>query len=194
MTVFDILPTVLGAAAFLLFILYDINSIKRKNKIIHSFFAIGFALLAAATAMDIYKACTASAFSGVWDTVFIILSFVCLAALVYCLFFALPFKETYTKETDGKKVCSSGVYGMSRHPGILCFFGMYLFLGLAALPEMIIINGMIFSALNFIYAIFQDRVSFPKIFSDYEAYRKEVPFLIPVRRKSVNSTTKEENK
>ena len=39
--------------------------------------------------------------------------------------------------------------------------------------------GMVFSVLNVLYALFQDRVTFPKTFSDYGEYRKRVPFLIP---------------
>jgi hypothetical protein len=56
---------------------------------------------------------------------------------------------------------------------------MYLFLGLAALPSGLIVNGMIFSVLNLAYAWFQDHVTFPKTFCDYETYRKQAPFLIP---------------
>ena len=40
-------------------------------------------------------------------------------------------------------------------------------------------HGMVFSALNLIYALFQDRITFPKIFSDYHIYRTRVPFLLP---------------
>ena len=68
---------------------------------------------------------------------------------------------------------------MGSNPGILCFFGMELLLGLAALPDKMILRGLFFSALNLAYAYFQDRVTFPKTFCDYSAYQKKVPFLIP---------------
>ena len=44
------------------------------------------------------------------------------AALIYTLFFALPFDETYAKQNNGRYVCDRGVYALCRHPGILCFF------------------------------------------------------------------------
>ena len=103
----------------------------------------------------------------------------CLAALVYSLFFALPFQETYRQQEQGRHVYDGGVYALCRHPGILCFFGLYLCLGLAALPGGLLAHGLAFSLLDLAYAGFQDRVTFPKTFCDYEAYRKKAPFLIP---------------
>ena len=91
----------------------------------------------------------------------------------------LPFSDTYTAPEQGRQVWRSGVYALCRHPGILCFFVMYLFWGLAALPTRLLLQGMVWSLLNLAYAWFQDRVTFPKTFSDYPDYRQEVPFLIP---------------
>ena len=58
---------------------------------------------------------------------------------------------------------------------------MYLFMGLAALPAPFLANGMVLSLLNVAYAWFQDRVTFPKSFFNYEEYRERVPFLIPTK-------------
>ena len=54
-------------------------------------------------------------------------------------------------------------------------------LGLAALPSGLLLRGQLFSFLNFAYVCFQDRVTFPKTFCDYEDYQQKVPFLIPTR-------------
>ena len=59
---------------------------------------------------------------------------------------------------------------------------MYLFLGLAALPAPgLLARGMLFSGLNLGYAFFQDRFTFPRTFSDYSAYQRRIPFLIPTK-------------
>ena len=50
---------------------------------------------------------------------------------------------------------------------------------IAALPGPLLGHVMVFSLLNLCYAWFQDRITFPKTFCDYEAYRSYVPFLIP---------------
>lgn len=171
----------LGIAAFGLYLLYDINSYTRKLGFVHSFFLLGTVLLAIATALDVWAAVKAGAFSGWLDIVLLIGAAAFFVALIYSLFFALPFKETYTEQEGSGRVYSGGVYALCRHPGILCFFGMYLLLGLAALPTGMILNCVIFSLLDLGYAWFQDRVTFPKTFCDYTDYQKNVPFLIPTK-------------
>ena len=168
-----------GLLGFVLYFLYDINSITLRSKLLHSSFTIGTAFIAVATGVDLWSAFKSNAFSGFTDLMFLVLSALSFAALIYCLFFALPFQETYAEQTTDRSVCDKGVYALCRHPGILCFFGTFLFLGLAARPASLLAHGMVFSALNLIYALFQDRITFPKIFSDYHIYRTRVPFLLP---------------
>ena len=142
-------------------------------------FALGVTLLAAATVLDLAAALRMGAFSGLKDLILLVAGALCLAALVYCLFFALPFAETY-QDTDGPPaVCDRGVYALCRHPGVLCMLGMYLFWGLGALPATMLRNGLIFSGFNTVYVCFQDRMTFPRTFPDYPDYQKNVPFLIP---------------
>ena len=168
-----------GLLGFVLYFLYDINSITVRSKLLHSSFTIGTAFIAVATGVDLWSAFKSNAFSGFTDFVFLVLSALSFAGLISCLFFALPFQETYAEQATDRSVCDKGVYALCRHPGILCFFGTFLFLGLAARPASLLAHGMVFSALNLIYALFQDRITFPKIFSDYHIYRTRVPFLLP---------------
>lgn len=169
----------LGMLGFLLFFLYDVNSFTWRSRLLHKSFALGVTLLAAATVLDLAAALRMGAFSGLKDLILLVAGALCLAALVYCLFFALPFAETY-QDTDGPPaVCDRGVYALCRHPGVLCMLGMYLFWGLGALPAAMLRNGLIFSGLNTVYVCFQDRMTFPRTFPDYPDYQKNVPFLIP---------------
>ena len=169
----------LGIGGFLLYLLYDVNSFTYRLRLLHGAFALGTLLVGAATALDLLEAWRLGAFSGPGDAALLLAAGACLAALVYSLFFALPFQETYRQQEQGRRVYDGGVYALCRHPGILCFFGLYLCLGLAALPGGLLAHGLVFSLLNLAYAGFQDRVTFPKTFCDYEAYRKKAPFLIP---------------
>ena len=169
----------LGILGFALFLLYDVNSFTWRSRLLHKAFALGAVLLAGATALDLAAALRMGAFSGLKDLILLVAGALCLAALVYCLFFALPFAETY-QDTDGPPaVCDRGVYALCRHPGVLCMLGMYLFWGLGALPATMLRNGLIFSGLNTVYVCFQDRMTFPRTFPDYPDYQKNVPFLIP---------------
>ena len=169
----------LGIGGFLLYLLYDVNSFTYRLRLLHGAFALGTLLVGAATALDLLEAWRLGAFSGPGDAALLLAAGACLAALVYSLFFALPFQETYRQQEQGRHVYDGGVYALCRHPGILCFFGLYLCLGLAALPGGLLAHGLAFSLLDLAYAGFQDRVTFPKTFCDYEAYRQKAPFLIP---------------
>lgn len=188
----------LGIAAFGLYFIYDINSFLWQKKSLHVFFLLGTVLLGIATGLDLWEAWVAGAFSGVADVLLLIAAFSCFAALIYSLFFALPFQKTYTQQSTGNKVYRSGVYALCRHPGILCFWGTYLLMGLAALPSRMLIRCFLFSFLNLVYAWFQDCVTFPKTFCDYSDYKKCVPFLIPtsysisMARKTLVSTHDQE--
>lgn len=194
------LSLLLGIAGFALYILYDINSFTRQSRLLHGAFAVGSLLIAAAAVLDVAAAWKLGAFSGIGDAALAAAAVACFVALIYCLFFALPFQETYAEQDRGRHVCDRGVYALCRHPGILCFFGMFLFLGAAALPGRLLPHGMAFSLLNLAYAYFQDRITFPKTFCDYEAYRKKAPFLIPTRnsirlaRQTWNRSVSEEDK
>ena len=172
----------LGTAAFILYFIYDVNSFCWQREIPKAFFAAGTLLLGASLALDLHTAFAAGAFSCLADAALLAGATAGFAALIYSLFFALPFDETYARQKNGRRVYDKGVYALCRHPGILCFFLMYLLLGFAARPQNgLLIRGMLFSAMNLGYALFQDRITFPKTFADYHDYQQRVPFLIPTK-------------
>ena len=139
------IPLFMGAAGFILYFLYDINSFHWNRRVVRTFFAAGSLLIGLATSLDFYKAWKAGAFQGGIDGVLLLSAAVSFAALIYCLFFALPFEKTYVEQKNGRTVYDGGVYALCRHPGVLCFAAMYLFSGLAALPEDLLLHGSIWS-------------------------------------------------
>lgn len=177
-----LISLLLGIAGFILYFIYDINSITRRNRLLGCSFFAGCILIVCASAIQLYKAIELHAFSSASDIILIILGIISFVCLIYCLFFALPFEETYVDPEKGRGVYDKGVYALCRHPGVLCFFAMYLFIGLAALPSDLLLCGMVFSLLNFLYVIFQDLITFPKTFYDYSEYKKTVPFIIPTNK------------
>ena len=171
----------LGCIGFVLFFLYDINSITRQSRLLGFSFYAGCILLVLATAADLIAAVRAGAIVSLSDYILLAGAVLSFAALIWCLFFAIPFDDTYVDPALGRRVCDTGVYALCRHPGVLCFTALYLTLGIAAYPAALLRNGMIFSALNVLYVILQDRITFPRTFSDYTEYRKRVPFLLPTK-------------
>jgi protein-S-isoprenylcysteine O-methyltransferase Ste14 len=101
--------------------------------------------------------------------------------LIYTLFFALPFQDTYIKEKS-HTVCKNGVYALCRHPGVLWFTLFYAFLGLAVMIPTLFVAGSLFSILNILYVLFQDRWTFMKSFENYEGYKVDTPFLVPNKK------------
>ena len=175
------IPLFMGVAGFILYFLYDINSFHWNRRVVRTFFAAGSLLIGLATSLDFYKAWKAGAFQGGIDGVLLLSAAVSFAALIYCLFFALPFEKTYVEQENGRTVYDGGVYALFRQPGHHCFPLKYVFLGLAALPTNLLIHGIVWSILNLLYAWFQDRVTFPITFCNYKSYQKRIPFLIPTK-------------
>ena len=171
-----------GILGFALMFAYDINSVTGKCRLLHFGFYVGCLLVGGTTLAACMQAWRIGAFTGIADGIFLLIALIWLAALIYCLFFALPFDKTYTAPQNGRPVYSGGAYALCRHPGVICFWGVYLFLGLAAPQTGLPVMGLLFSILNTAYAWFQDRFTFPKTFCNYDIYQRKVPFLIPNRR------------
>ena len=171
----------LGSLAFLLFMIYDVNSITAKYRLPQSGFFLGCILLAVATGGLLAAAWTKAAWDTARVTIFTALAVLFLLLLIYTLFFAIPFKGTYIKPDTEPETCTTGFYGLCRHPGVLWFIGFYFSLWLAFSGALLLLAAILFSLLNLCYIILQDRVIFMRTFADYGDYKKATPFLIPNR-------------
>lgn len=160
-----------GIAAFALFIAFDLNKIRWHRPIYNSLFPMGGLLLALSTTMCM-RACEfhlGAALAGA------VLS---AAALIYALFFALPFESTY-KESGSLGLVNRGIYGMCRHPGFWPFLLLYIFLYLSFPGRAMLSAAIIFPICNLIYIIIQDKYIFPLYIEGYDSYKSAVPFLFP---------------
>ncbi len=164
----------LGCCAFAAFLLFDVAKAKGRRHA-KSWFLLGGLLLASATALLLLPALR----SGIpaWRIPFGILAALMLLVNLYVLFGALPAKKTYG---DGNtKVVTTGVYALCRHPGGWCFLIVYWLLYLFCGGTGMLLGAILFPALNFLYIFVEDRYLFPQYIGGYEAYRREVPFLLP---------------
>ena len=171
----------MAAAGFGLLFLGDINSVSWKNRLLAPAFFCGFALIAAAAAGDLYTALRHTPLAGA-KLLWLALGVLSCAALCYCLFFAVPFGESYLEDQKERRVCRSGVYALCRHSGVWCFGAACLFFGAAAWPAGLIWRGLCYTALDVLYSYFQDRFIFPRVFTDHGDYCRSVPFLIPTKQ------------
>jgi len=172
---------IMGAAAFVLFIMYDINQINGNRLALRLLFPVGSAILIFSS-VRIALISPAVAYPGRgFSAFFWLLAAVFFSLLIYTLFFAVPFDAAYVKGSK-QKLCTTGVYAVCRHPGVLFLAAAYVFSGLAMGKIEFLIAGVIFSACNVIYVVIQDKWIFPKVFEGYEEYQKTVHFLLPLGR------------
>lgn len=101
----------IGAAAFLLMLLGDVNDAVWHKGALRLFFPIGFVLLAAATALRLD-------YSGI-DAAWCAVSGAFLLVLLYVLFGSFSVKDAYVRQDSGRRVYDKGFYALCRHPGVL---------------------------------------------------------------------------
>lgn len=172
---------IIGSMGFFCYFLYDINSVTWKNKFLQRFFLVGTLLVAFATGDAVVHGWKTIVNHPLQAVLFGAVALVLFCLLVYTLFFALPFEETYVEENHERKTYTEGMYALCRHPGVLWFALFYL--ALAGMIGTLRAAGdsclLIFW--NTVYICLQDRVIFPQTFSDYGKYRETTPFLFPDR-------------
>lgn len=170
---------ILGFSGFLLLYIYEINLVLWKKKFLRLFFSLGFISLFSATIL----ATLLNWENANLNTINVIVGMGCLTIffvlLIFTLFFSVPFNDSYVNQIQERTVYRKGMYALSRHPGVLWYIGVYVSLSfLIPTPEVIYLSIMM-SVMNIIYIIIQDVWSFPIIFTDYNEYKKETPFLFP---------------
>lgn len=169
-----------GALAFIAFCFFDINKIKWQSKKLNLLFAAGVLLLLLSTVLCITRDNDSMMKVGLGRLQ--ILYLICLlstgAALLYTLFFALPFQKTYGN-TGSLPLVSRGVYALCRHPGFWLFALFYMFLWLFFGNPWLFAAFLLYTMCNFAYVSIQDRFIFPQYIIGYEDYKASVPFLIP---------------
>ena len=166
--------------AFILYIVYDVNSVLPKNRFLHSFFTLGTLLLAVSTI-----GCFIAQWNGCLMRRRPIFALGLLPAIagfflmIRALFFSIPFYETYLHSRQNPTVYDRGMYALCRHPGVLwlclMYFGLSVSWGTALCTCLSVAAGL----LDIIYVVFQDCWTFPCTFSNYREYQKSTPFLIP---------------
>ena len=168
----------LGLCAFLLFFLSDYNDWRLARPELKACFPLGGVLLAVGTVLEARQGVPLAA--GWLRGLFFALAAVFLALLVYTLFFALPVEASYAHPGGKRPACTTGVYALCRHPGVLWFVGLYGCLWVAAgLP---LWEAAVYSGLNVLLVLFEDRCVFPARLEGYREYQRTTPFLLPDRR------------
>ncbi len=169
---------IFGSLSFVFFYLFDYLNDKGKQSIKIISALTGLIVIICGT-IGIATLEERSLGSTGFIFIYLILALFFLLALVYSLFLELPFNKTYGGEDFHTGLITTGTYSLCRHPGVLWFFFMYLFYGLYLSSEMMLLACFIWTGLDVVYVILQEKYFFVKNFSDYGKYQKSTPMLIP---------------
>lgn len=112
---------ILGSAGFLLYFIYDINSVRKQNRLLQKFFAAGTILVVLSLFMELWFAWGQCSHRIGRMIGFGIGAMCFLALLIYTLFFALPLSKPIVKKTD---------YGLHTQKGCMDCVGIPAFCGL----------------------------------------------------------------
>lgn len=177
------MPETVGVlCCFLVLVLFDINDVLWKKKIGRVLFFAGMGGILIISIRTVVRAVLAMELQLVRFCIFTGMAVVFLILLIYTLFFAIPAEEAYSETTvkqAERKACTSGMYALSRHPGVIWMTLLYASV-LGALPTKE--TALLFlstTICNIGYVVMQDLWTFPQLFCNYMQYKKMTPFLLP---------------
>ncbi len=169
---------VLGIIGFIVIHLFDLVSLKRVPRAKPIVWASGSGLLIYSLVMI----CLApdKLILPVWLTWlgWGLLS-LSLPLLIHSLFVGLPFRKTYLTTGIGDRLITTGVYALTRHPGVIWFTILMLALIPVSGSRLLLIAAPVFIALDILLVTIQDRFIFGRMFDGYESYRRRTPMLLP---------------
>lgn len=167
-----------GATAFILFAVFDYFTLTNRGFLKKVFGLTGLAVFIFSSIMTLLYSDTTN-IPIVLRAISFVLSLFFLWMLVYSLFLELPFQKTYGNKIHNTKLITTGTYALCRHPGVIWFALFYLFLFLFTAKTMILVGGTVWTILDVIHVIFQEKLFFIVMFPDYGNYINTTPMLIP---------------
>lgn len=176
------IPLIIGSVGFLCYFTYDINSITKQNRFLQKGFLIGTFLVAAASVGMLVTGWKNINWESGLVWMCLLFGIMMFGLLIYTLFFALPFESTYVEENKQRLAYTEGVYALCRHPGVLWYGGMYLCMAGMIRTQQSVMQAVVFILWNIAYVILQDRIIFPRTFTNYGDYKRTAPFLFPNKR------------
>ena len=159
-----------GAIGYLLAGLYDV-AILYERPLLRKFLYPGFFITAVPYAVIFFT----------WDSPFpgfvfwIILPLVIVFALL--LIYSVMIETSLFSDTTGK-LYQRGTYRISRHPGFIWYTVINILVSIYYWNYRITVVFFGLTVCNLILITVEDYIFFPKMFPEYEEYRKHTPFFL----------------
>jgi protein-S-isoprenylcysteine O-methyltransferase Ste14 len=166
----------LGILGFLLLFVFDLLSMNYKRKSKYLFMVLGVVSLIVGTILIIRRDTSFILPSSV-RILFGVMTIPFLLLLIYSVVIEVG-KNTY-QYNNTPKLITTGTYALSRHPGVLWLFGLYLSLSFTFAHTGLLVAAFLFTVVNTLYVYIQEKLIFIHIFDDYRMYQSQTPFIIP---------------
>jgi len=182
------------ATGFINLLLFDLAQIWNRNKLKYFFSIIGYlSIFSVILFLIISTKIPSQPLFVLYLKLFI--AFLFFSLLIYSLFIEIGIKDPYTKynKDTGRIATKSGTYGIIRHPGLVWFTFLSLSLILIYKNFLFTILMLIMVIMDLILVLVEDYYIFPRLFVNYQDYKKTVPLFIP-NVFSITRTGKSEKK
>lgn len=164
---------VLGSSGYLLSGLFDI-AILYDKPILKRILYVGFVITAIPYVILFFSYSSPIPLAVIW-IIFILLLFFA-ALLIFSVFIEIPLLAQKSGAFYQK-----GTYSISRHPGFLWYTAINILLAIYFWDYRISLLCAGFCVDNFILISIEDKIIFPKMFPEYQTYKKQTPFLLSIR-------------
>ena len=166
----------LGVAGFVCFLLFDILSMYGKVIGKYLFVLMGTGLIVFSTIRIIADSSMIAVFS-ITRIIGLFLAILFALLLVYSVFIEVGL-NTYKKVAEPGLV-TNGTYSLVRHPGVVWLFLAYFFASIYFQNNYLLLTAFIWTAVNTVYIIIQERFILIKLFKEYDTYITSTPMIIP---------------
>lgn len=174
---------VIGAAGFCALAVYDLLQLGRVPRTAVRLSGLaGYGCIAAAVLLA-FRSAPLQPLPGPLSIMLSAVSILMLALLVYSVLLEIPLRSLRGPGGSRggareRRAYRSGTYRLCRHPGVL-WFTLMLAPQVPFRPAEFGFAAAALTVMDLALVAFEDRVVFPRLFTDYREYRVEVPFLFP---------------
>lgn len=166
----------IGVVGFICFLMFDLLSMHNKVIAKYVFVLFGCGLIVFSTIGIIRYSSVIPVFS-ITRIIALVLAIFFSLLLVYSVFIEVGL-NTYKKYAKPGLV-TTGTYSLVRHPGVIWLFLAYFFASIYFANNYLLLTAFIWTAVNTVYIVIQERLILKKIFQDYESYILTTPMIIP---------------
>jgi len=166
----------IGTLGFVGFLLFDILSLNEHRILKYGAILLGISILVWST-ISVMQLHATMEVPLIVRYISFVLAVGFFILLIYSVFIEVGLK-TYGSEAKHKLI-TDGTYSLVRHPGVIWLFLLYFFLALFLNNYELLLAAFIFTAVNTLYIMIQERWILSKIFHNYDVYVETTPMVIP---------------